>query len=364
VSNDYEQLKSCILKIKKTIEEEGKTLSESEFATRTSLINPFLECLGYDSRNPKEVVHEYVADIGAKRGEKVDYAVKINGKPIILIEAKKLNTKLDNEPTTQLRRYFNATDARIGVLTDGRIYNFYSDTDKQNVMDEDHYFVFDVCAVTDESIKELYKYTKDEMPRTLEVLAEDTERGKYESKIKLLLASEMDSPTRDFIRFFAEHIYPKKLTKKAEDKLRPIVKQAFQNFVNEKVDESWDEAKSARRGKEIEPKANFNEEGEADEQIIPPEETQDAFGIIRFIAAKRRLHNDLELRPPRNKDSKDYRCLLYHSRTKKVATLRFGNGTSNATIFDTPQGSDVELKSPADLYDYGDKILAAIDRLK
>jgi hypothetical protein len=48
---------------------------QTEEATKTALIMPFIQALGYDVFNPLEVVPEYVCDIGTKKGEKIDYAI-------------------------------------------------------------------------------------------------------------------------------------------------------------------------------------------------------------------------------------------------------------------------------------------------
>ncbi|WP_331474799.1 type I restriction endonuclease [Intestinibacter sp.] len=68
----------------------------TEEATKTALIMPFFQLLDYDVFNPMEFVPEYVADIGVKKGEKVDYAIIRNGKPVIIIEAKSVTDKLKN----------------------------------------------------------------------------------------------------------------------------------------------------------------------------------------------------------------------------------------------------------------------------
>lgn len=73
---------------------------ETEEATKNALIMPFLNTLGYDVFNPLEVVPEFVADSRLKKDEKVDYAIMKDGKPIILIECKKIdNDKLDVKNT-------------------------------------------------------------------------------------------------------------------------------------------------------------------------------------------------------------------------------------------------------------------------
>ena len=56
---------------------------QTEEATKNALVMPFISALGYDVFNPTEVTPELNADIGTKKGEKVDYAILKDGKPII-----------------------------------------------------------------------------------------------------------------------------------------------------------------------------------------------------------------------------------------------------------------------------------------
>ena len=58
---------------------------ETEEATKNALIMPFIAALGYDVFNPAEVIPEFVADHGTKKGEKVDYAIMQNNEVIMLI---------------------------------------------------------------------------------------------------------------------------------------------------------------------------------------------------------------------------------------------------------------------------------------
>ncbi|MEO0716330.1 MAG: type I restriction endonuclease, partial [Planctomycetota bacterium] len=106
----------------------------TEEATKTALVLPFLGALGYDVFDPTEVVPEFTADVGVKRGEKVDYAVCVDGKPQLLIECKPHGARLDSYGS-QLYRYFSVTPARVAVLTDGVEYRFYSDLMEPNKLD-------------------------------------------------------------------------------------------------------------------------------------------------------------------------------------------------------------------------------------
>ncbi len=49
---------------------------------------PFINALGYNVFNPREVMPEFIADIGIKKGEKIDYAIFQDGVPIMFFECK------------------------------------------------------------------------------------------------------------------------------------------------------------------------------------------------------------------------------------------------------------------------------------
>jgi hypothetical protein len=90
----------------------------TEEATKNAFVMPFLsQILGYDVFNPSEVVPEYTADIGTKKGEKVDYAIINDNEIQILVECKKCSEQLNELHQSQLSRYFNVTKARISLLT-------------------------------------------------------------------------------------------------------------------------------------------------------------------------------------------------------------------------------------------------------
>lgn len=101
--------------------EKLKDQISSEESTKTSLILPFFQLLGYDIFDPGEFVPEFTAD--EEKGEKVDYAIFQDGNPTILIEAKWCGEKLDKH-NSQLFRYFGTTKAEFGILTNGIIYQF------------------------------------------------------------------------------------------------------------------------------------------------------------------------------------------------------------------------------------------------
>lgn len=102
----------------------------NEEQTKISLINPYLEILGYDVRDPDICRFEFTADIG-KSGEKVDYAIMRDGKPAIFIEAKAATRQFsEHDPVPgQLQRYFISEEAEFAVLTNGVVWNWYTSYD-------------------------------------------------------------------------------------------------------------------------------------------------------------------------------------------------------------------------------------------
>ena len=73
--------------LQKRIKEHGSHIGAYESRTRVTLINPMLSALGWDVDDPSAVEIEPKTDEGW-----ADYALLgSNGKPVIFVEAKKLN---------------------------------------------------------------------------------------------------------------------------------------------------------------------------------------------------------------------------------------------------------------------------------
>lgn len=132
-----------------------KEIVKNEEQTKMALIVPFLSFLGYDIYNPEEVIPEYSADFGVKSGEKVDYAISIDGELKVLLEAKAYGIKLGMAQVGQLYRYFSVTNVGIAILTDGVTYKVYSDTIKPNVMDSEPILEFNLSELTDNDIEKI-----------------------------------------------------------------------------------------------------------------------------------------------------------------------------------------------------------------
>ncbi len=198
---------------------------QNEEMTKQALIIPFLQVLGYDVFNPLEVMPEYIADFGKKKGEKVDYAIFKDSMPIIFIEAKPVNDDLKNH-SAQLARYFNATpDVRFAVLTNGVQYKFFTDLNKNNVMDEDSFIRIDITKLKDNEVEILSRFRKNEF--TTDELVIYASELVYTSNINKKLKEIFENPTDEFIRYLIKDFSDTRITTSVLDRFRPIVKKSI-----------------------------------------------------------------------------------------------------------------------------------------
>lgn len=208
----------------------------TEEATKTSIILPFFQILGYDVFNPCEFVPEYTADVGIKKGEKVDYAILINGEPLILVEAKSANTELTTKHISQLIRYFSVTKAKFGILTNGIIYQFYSDLEEQNKMDTIPFLEFDLSHIRKETVDELKRFQKDAF--NVKSILNSASDLKYMTMIKNVIAEQFENPSDQFIKVLInKNIYSGTKTQAVLDKFKVIIQKAFDEYINDTITE-------------------------------------------------------------------------------------------------------------------------------
>jgi hypothetical protein len=304
-------------------------LISTEEATKTALILPFIRLvLGYDHTDPEEVVPEFTADVGIKQGEKVDFAIMMEGKPIILMECKSAKTDLDKEHASQLYRYFGVTDAKFGILTNGIIYRFFTDIVEPNKMDKKPFFEIDLTNVTESDEKELKQFTKSAF--NLDTIIESASELKYKGEMKKIMAEQLKDPSYDFVRFFAKRVYSGKLSQNAMVMFTQLTKSALNQFIKERVDERLKIALGAsednKQGEVVTLKKPKNE-------IVTTEEEWDGFYIIRSILSEIVDPNRVTIR-----DRKSYCGVLLDDNQKKVlCRMHFNSNQKKIGIFDNQE---------------------------
>ena len=215
-----------------SLSERIKQLKENiktEEATKQSLIMPFFQSLGYDVFNPLEFVPEFTADVGIKKGEKVDYAILKDNEPIILIEAKPCSDDLSKHDS-QLFRYFGTTKARFAILTNGIIYKFFSDLDQPNVMDKKPFYILDMENLSEQSITYVEKFIKANLD--IDNILNTASDLKYLNLTKIAFKELMENPSDEFIRLLLNTgIYDGVKNQKVIDKFKPIAKRAMNQLL-------------------------------------------------------------------------------------------------------------------------------------
>ena len=289
--------KDQILQLSDRIKKQKDSISTEE-ATKNAFIMPLIASLGYDVFNPFEVVPEMDCDLIKKKGEKIDYAIMKDENPILLIECKHCKQDL-NLHDTQLQKYFVASKSRFGVLTNGIEYRFYTDLEKVNIMDERPFLVVNMLDLSDADIEQLKKFHKSYYNEN-NVLSTANEL-KYTTEIKEIFNKEIQSPTSDFVRFFAKQIYTTgQITQKVVEMFTPLVKKSMSMVINDIIAERLNTAmKNEDQVEDItNPSSNLpnSSKENADSKlpdgvvymdketgIVTTQEEMDAYNIVRSI---------------------------------------------------------------------------------
>ena len=262
-----------------------RTKIKTEEATKTSLIMPFFSLLGYDVFNPLEFVPEYTADVGIKKGEKVDYAiVDKKQNPLILVEAKFCGEKL-NKHGGQLFRYFSTTSAKFGILTNGIIYQFYTDLEESNKMDKAPFLVVNLLSLEENAIPYLQKFEKSSF--NVDNVIEKANELKYNDKIKQILSRQLIEPEDSFVACVISDIYNGRKTQRVIEDFRPLVKNAFVQIINEKANERLKSAINTETAQSLQVE-NFktSDEKEPPESVIdnaPNLDLLEKFFVVKFL---------------------------------------------------------------------------------
>lgn len=274
----------------------------TEEATKMSLIIPFFQILGYDVFNPTEFCPEYHADIGIKKGEKVDYAILVDGKPTILIEAKSVNIKLEKH-SSQLFRYFSSTNAKFAILTNGIVYKFYTDLTDRNKMDKEPFYEFNILNLSNEDIQEILRYSKSNFDE--DFMFNNASILKYSSLFKKEIQKQFSNPTDDFIRFFLKDYYQGIKTQTIVDKFRPVLKKSLNDYLDETAKEKM--TNIIQESGYI----DANSDDTQNKQKLVPQELE-AFSIVKTILADQIKEDDLTY-----KKTDSYFVVLYKNNVRK-----------------------------------------------
>ncbi|ORE87713.1 restriction endonuclease or methylase [Aurantimonas sp. 22II-16-19i] len=324
----------------------------TEEAVKTAIVLPFFSALGYDVFDPSEVIPEFTADAVGKKGEKVDYAIKFDGAIRILIECKPLTCVLEKQHLAQLYRYFSVTDAKFAILTNGRTFQFHTDLEAPNRLDDRPFLTFDLAELNSNLLPELKKFAKDGFD--VEGVLQSANRLKYTSALKRTISNLTDDPTEEFVRIVIADIYDGRFTAAVRDQFTPMVRSAFRELVRDMVQSRITSALQSTNTVEVEQEANSPDEDE----IITTEEEKEAFMIVRAIAREVLATNRIAMR-----DQKSYCGILVDNNNRRpLVRLWFNRPTKYLGLFDGDKEDKVRIDTLDHIYDFTDRIRATARR--
>ncbi|MFJ7215237.1 type I restriction endonuclease [Amycolatopsis sp. NPDC098790] len=358
-----ERAQALALKIRK-----HKDAIETEEATKNAFVMPFISTvLGYDVFNPAEVIPEFTADVGTKRGEKIDYAIVHDGQVQVLVEAKKINDPLRIEHASQLFCYFAVTNARIAVLTNGQVYEFYTDLDAPNRMDAKPFLVLDFADIDDTLLPELAKLTKESFD--LDSVISAAGELKYIGQLKRILAAQFKDPEDEWVKFLTARVYEGAFTQKVREQFGPLVTKAAGQFLNEQVNDRLknalggpDSYVSVSGGSTTQPEQPQPQpvvEADDAERVVTTEEELEGFRIVRAIVCAEVPAARIAAR-----DTQTYfGVLLDDNNRKPIARLWFNRSKKYLGVFDE---NKVETRLPIetveDIYQHAAQLRSTVAR--
>ncbi len=332
----------------------------TEEGAKTAFILPFIHfVLGYDIFNPLSVMPEYNSDFGVKKGEKVDYAILMNGTPVILIECKQAGEKLNIANTSQLYRYFSVSPAKIAILTNGIQYQFYSDTEEVNKMDLKPFLEFNMLSLdlsNQALLDQIKRFSKAHF--TLDKAGKMAIEMKYGEGIKQYLFQQVQEPTDDFVATLLGAVYPGRRTTKALEQYRPMVKKAFAHFLEERVTQviramniaAYNAQQSEQSGELV---VNSVSDASTGKEIITTAEELEGFYIVKSLLVS-------FIRPERisYKDTLSYFAVILDANVRKTITRLYFNNTDKKQIgvFEDGTEKKYDLQNLNDLYRFATQI--------
>lgn len=352
-----DQIKQLSEKVS-TLRKELKT----EEATKSAFIMPFIQILGYDVFNPTEVVPEFVTDEGVKKNnERVDYAIFKDGQPVLIIECKSHTENL-NKPDhyTQLKKYFHLTKTRFALLTNGVQFDFYTDIDNRNLMDDKPFLSFDITTIKEQQIKELGKFHKTGF--NVESILSTASELKYANAIRSVLVSELTTPSPDFVKYFVSRVYDGKATEKIMIQFTEIVKKTVNQTFKDVVDDKLMTALKPTNANVIEPKEENTDTATTPDnntdKIVTTEEEKFGHQIVKGI-----LRLNVDINRIVYRDSQTYFSILLDDNNRKPLCRLWLNNPAKKYIgiFDKEKKEiKYEIASIDDIYNYSNELLLTL----
>lgn len=211
----------------------------NEESTKMFLVIPMISFLGYDPMDPNEVFPEHHCDFSEKYKNRVDFAIFKGEHPVIAIESKPVGAPSLRDDRGQLRSYFNAAKTvKMGILTDGLIWEFYADSDEPNLMDNAPFLRLDLTEVAKGKVDDSALEGLNSLGKAVfdpENIGAEAKRKHIYNSILSQVATIFADPPEEFARPLLRKAGIGHVSQKALDEYRSVIQAAFREFINRQI---------------------------------------------------------------------------------------------------------------------------------
>lgn len=261
----------------KRVKDLAEHVKGNEQATKQSLIGPFFTMLGYDLTDPRECVPEYKADFGKDRSTKpIDWAFLNNGSFSFFVEAKEVGRKLAGFDE-QLADYFaKDPNVKLGILTNGAQWRFFTDVVHPNVMDREPFARWDIFADEPAPVDVITLLQKSSF--NAELIRAYAERQRAQN----LLVGELSrllEPAPEFTKLAIANIETRNLTQAVVESWKSIVASALNEWARQRMLSAALSAPQAEPAPEPEPEGSRIE--------TTPDELASFDAVVKLLGKER-----------------------------------------------------------------------------
>lgn len=276
---------------------------KDETQTRDYLIHPFLEMLNY--KRIDHYTHEFYADMADKKNRRVDIAITLGKRdPLMLVECKSATARITDNHFRQLNEYCLYTpSAKIGIVTNGIVYNFHAvDTKTRKGLNPKPFFTFDVLNYDTADLEKLAMFNLTDLE--IKDILQEAEDVYFLDEFDNAFFNTFADPSDEL----AKIIYRNMGGQRSSDKILAQIKQLV-NSVSMKT------ALDKVIRKEI---------AESNTGIITTEEEIKAYNVVKTILAMSSKIKDPQLARISYRDMKNkFAIIVDENQTKNICSVVF-----------------------------------------
>lgn len=305
---DSKKLKQITNQLKKSLDNwdfnKAINLSKDETQTRDNLIHHFFQdILNYSKLD--DYSHEYVADMGDKKGRRVDVAITLGKKdPIMLIECKSVTSKLNDNHFRQLNEYcLYSPSTKIGILTNGVIYNFYTINSKERKgLNIKPFFSFDLNNYETADIEKLALFNRPSIE--INDILQEAEDVYFLHNFDNALFKTLNDSSEEFLKIVYKNMGGTRSTEKVLDQIKSSIHSTSIKTVLDKIIQ-----------KEI---------SESNSGIITTVEEVKAYNVVKTILAMSSKIKNTDLERIGYRDLKNmFLIIVDDKQNKKICSVVF-----------------------------------------